>query len=214
MKAQSLSVAILIILFPLMAQSQFFNTGIRIGVNANKFNIINEGFLNGDPEIGFTGGVFMRFKTGCFSVQPEMLLSHKKGMFPYSMLNDGLDTFFHASFQNLDFPVIVNIHLGRHLRIGSGPVFSYGLGEKVSFTTTNSNYTIVINKDVFKEASYSWQFAGALELRHLFLEARYELGIDKLNYQIDLPGQSLSLNPSIYSRTWQFTVGYKLIARR
>ena len=84
----------------------------------------------------------------------------------------------------------------------------------MSFTTTNSDYFILIDKDVFKETSYAWQFAGALELRRWFIEARYELGIDKLNYQIDIPGQSLSINPSIYSRTWQFTLGYKFVTKK
>ena len=194
---------------PWFASSQFLNAGFRAGVNSNSFIVDGANFLPGDPEIGFAGGVFLRFKTGLFSVQPEMLFSHKTGMFQYSKINEGLDTFFRASLQHLDFPLIANLHVGNHLRIGTGPVFSYNIGQKVSFTSTNTNYSINVEKDIFKQAAYSWQFAGALELRRLILEARYELGIDKMNYDISLPDQQYTLNPVIHSRTWQFTLGYK-----
>lgn len=199
---------------PLFVSSQFLNAGFRAGVNSNTFIVDGANFLPGDPEIGFAGGIFLRFKPGFFSLQPEMLFSHKTGMFQYSTINEGLDTFFRASLQHLDFPLIANLHIGKHLRVGTGPVFSYNIGQKVSFTTTNTNYSINVEKDIFKQAAYSWQFAGAIELRRLILEARYELGIDKMNYDISIPDQQFSLNPVIHSRTWQFTLGYKLRSPR
>lgn len=207
---------ILLILFstPLILSGQVFNMGLKAGVNSNEFIISTDNYSPGEPSIGFAGGLFLRVKPGFFSIQPEVLFSHKTGLFSYSKVNEGLDTFFRASMQNVDFPIIANFHLGKHLRIGTGPVVSYNIGEKVSFTSTNADYTVVIDKDIFKKASYSWQFAGAFELRRLVFEARYELGIDKLNYEIDIPGEKFAINPVIHTRTWQFTLGYKFVTPR
>ncbi|MFO7722187.1 MAG: porin family protein [Bacteroidales bacterium] len=203
-----------ILLTPAMVQGQFFNAGFKLGVNTNQFITSSPNFQQSEPELGFAGGMFLRFKAGAFSLQPEMLLSHKSGLLPYSMVNSGIDTFFRASMQNLDFPIIANLHLGKHVRFGTGPVVSYEIREKVTFHTSNTNYAVVIEKDVFKSAAYSWQFAGALEFRRIFLEARYELGIDKLNYEINIPGEQITVDPLIHSRTWQFTLGYKFVTPR
>ncbi len=214
MKPLGHPILLFLMLSPCLLYGQVFNAGIRAGVNTNQYIIHSDGFQNSQPKAGFAGGMFLRLKAGCFSLQPELIFSHKSGLFPFSTLNDGIDTFFRASLQHLDIPVTVNFHLGKRLRIGTGPVVSYGIGEKVSFTTNSTNYAVLIEKDVFKKAAYSWQFAGALEFRRLFLDVRYELGIDKLNYEINLPGEKIILDPSIHARTWQFTLGYKFVTPR
>jgi hypothetical protein len=211
---KAIQLILAILLTPFCIKAQFFNAGFKLGVNTNQFITSAPNFQHSDPELGFAGGVFLRLKAGHFSLQPEMLFSHKSGLLPYSMVNNGMDTFFRASMQNLDFPIIANLHLGRHLRFGTGPVVSYEIHEKVTFHSSNTNYAVIVDKDVFKSAAYSWQFAGALEFRRIFLEARYELGIDKLNYEINIPGEQITVDPQIHSRTWQFTLGYKFVTPR
>ncbi len=201
------------LVFPLLASGQIFNAGFRAGLNTNQFITTTSGFQNSEPAIGFTGGMFFRLKGSRFSFQPEVLFSHKHGLIPYSKVGNNPDTLFRASLQHIDIPLIVNLHLGRFLRLGTGPVISYGIGEKVSVNNSTNQFTIVINKDVFKPTAYSWQFGAALEFRRLFFDVRYELGIDKLNYEIPIPGEKLVFSPVIHSRTWQFTIGYKFIKR-
>jgi hypothetical protein len=202
------------ILFPLCTFGQLLNAGFRGGVNTNRFITTSSGFQSSEPSIGLTGGVFVRVKVGRFSFQPEMLLSHKSGLIPYSLVGGNSDTLLRASLQQLDIPLVVNFHLGRFIRFGTGPVIGYGVGEKVTINTKGSNYTLVIDKGVFKPTSYSWQFGFALEFRRVFFDARYELGIDKLNYEIPIPGEPIVFNPVIHNRTWQFTIGYKFVKRR
>jgi hypothetical protein len=199
---------------PLTSVGQIFNAGFRGGVNTNQFLTSSPGFTTGEPSIGLAGGVWLRLKLKPFSFQPEAIFSHKTGLIPYSQVNGNTDTLIRASLQHIDIPLMINLHIFRFIRLGTGPVVSLGVGERVSLTSTGANYTILIDKGVFKPTAYSWQFAGALEFRRLFLEARYELGIDKLNYAFDLPGENISLDPVFHSRTWQFTLGYKFVKRR
>lgn len=193
------------------AEGQVFNAGIKAGFNSNRFVTNSTHFNSSDTKFGFAGGIFLRIKSGVFSFQPEATFSNRTGMIPYSSVQNGIDTFIYASMNNIDFPLIVNLHFGNVFRIGTGPVFSYNVAEKISYNTSNNKHNIAIEKDVFKASSYSWQFAAGLEIRRWVFDVRYEVGIDKLNYKIDIPGQSFSLEPELYNRTWQFTLGFKII---
>jgi len=207
-------ILMMVMVFPMCTFGQVLNAGFRGGLNTNRFITTTSGFGSSEPSIGLTGGVFLRVKGVRFSFQPEMLLSHKTGLIPFGMTAGNSDTLLRASLQQLDIPLIINLHLGRVVRFGTGPVIGYGLGEKVTLNTKGSNYTLVIDKGVFKPTSYSWQFGCALEFRRVFFDARYELGIDKLNYEIPMPGEPIVFDPVIHNRTWQFTIGYKFVKRK
>jgi len=203
---------ILMTILPQLSYAQMFNLGIKGGINSNMLITQSEDFTAGNAKIGFVGGLFFKVKSGMLSFQPEALFSHKQGLFTYSEVNnDGLDTFFHASFTNIDFPLLISVHPFKYFRIGTGPVVSYPFREKITYTTTQNNQSVTIEKDFFKNAAYSWQISAAVEAGRWVFEGRYEIGIDKLNYDIDLPGQSVTIDPQLKGRTWQFTVGYKFI---
>jgi hypothetical protein len=211
MKYKTLAFGVMMILLIQQSQAQIFNFGLKAGINSNTFITDKENFLQGDSKIGFAGGLFFNLRSGMFSLQPEALFSHKSGMFSYSTVDDGLDTFFHASFTNIDFPLLVSFQPIRFFRVGTGPVFSYPFKEKVTFTTSQDNHSVIVDKEFFKDAAYSWQFSAAVEIGRLVFEGRYEIGIDKLNYELDLPNQTISVDPDLKARTFQFTVGYKFI---
>lgn len=196
---------------PPLLHAQILNLGIKGGINSNMLITQAEDFTGGKAKIGFVGGLFFRVKSGMLSFQPEALFSHKQGMFTYSEVNDGMDTFFHASFTNIDFPLLISVYPLKYFRFGTGPVVSYPFREKITYTTTQNNQSVTIEKDFFKNAAYSWQLSAAIELGRWVVEGRFEIGIDKLNYDIDLPGQSVTIDPQLKGRTWQFTVGYKFI---
>lgn len=214
MKYKILLLSILLAILTFSSHAQIFNIGLKAGINSNTFITDEEDFLQGDSKIGLAGGLFFRIGSGMFSFQPEVLFSHKSGMITFSAIDDGLDTFIHASLTNIDFPLLVNFHPFRFARIGTGPVVSYPFREKVTFTTSQNSQSVTIDNTIFKEAAYSWIFCAALELGRFVIDARYELGIDKMNYEISLPNQSISIDPSIHSRTWQLTLGYKFIKPR
>lgn len=211
MKPQRAIAIILFITMPILAQGQMFNVGLRAGINSNRFITDGDDFKDGDTKIGFVGGLFVRVKAGMFWFQPEAIFSHKSGMFSYSSVNDGVDTFINASLTNIDIPIVAGLQFGKWLRIGTGPVVSYPFKEKVTFHSSATSSSITLDKSVFKEAAFSWQFCAALEVNRLVFDVRYEIGIDKMNYGIDLPNQAASVDPVIRSLTWQFTVGYKFV---
>lgn len=207
-----ITVVILLAGIPQLLQGQMLNLGIKGGINSNMLITQSEDFTGGKAKIGFAGGLFFRVKSGMLSFQPEAIFSHKQGLFSYSEVNnDGLDTFFQASFTNIDFPLLISVHPLKYFRVGTGPVVSYPFREKITYTTTQNNQSVTIEKDFFKNAAYSWQLSAAVEIGRWVVEGRYEIGIDKLNYDIDLPGQSVTIDPQLKGRNWQFTVGYKFI---
>lgn len=216
MKKQTLTAGLillftLLILNPCKTEAQMFNAGIKLGLNSNNFVTNGAHFDTGSSRIGIAGGLFIRLQGDFFWAQSGAMLSHKSGMFSYSMLNDGIDTMFRASLTNVDVPIIAGIRLTDWFRIGTGPVLSYPLKEKVTYQSTANNVQISLDKSMFKEAVYSWQFCAAIDIGRLVFDLRYELGIDKMNYSIDLPNQQASLDPEINSRTWQLTIGYKFV---
>jgi hypothetical protein len=211
MNLQRTIAIIMLTTMPILVQGQMFNAGIRAGINSNRFITDGDDFKDGDTKIGLVGGLFVRLKTGMFWFQPEAIFSHKSGMFSYSSVNDGVDTFINASLTNIDIPIVAGLQFGKWLRIGTGPVVSYPFKEKVTFHSTTNTSSITIEKSFFKNAAFSWQFSAALEVSRLVFDVRYEIGIDKMNYGIDLPNQAASVDPVIRSLTWQFSVGYKFV---
>jgi hypothetical protein len=196
---------------PQNSYAQMFNAGIKLGLNSNSFVTNGAHFDTGSSKIGFAGGLFIRLQGNFFWAQTGAMLSHKSGMFSYSVLDDGIDTLFKASLTNVDIPIIAGIRLTDWFRIGTGPVLSYPLKEKVTYQSSANNIQISVDKTMFKEAVYSWQVCAAIDIGRLVFDLRYELGIDKMNYSIDLPNQQASVDPEINSRTWQFTIGYKFV---
>ncbi len=204
-------VVLLLTFAPLLSNGQPFNLGIRAGMNSNMLITSSEYFKSGDSRFGFAGGLFFKIQSKHLWFQPELICSHKSGLFSFSILNDNVDTFIYASLTNFDIPLLFGIQFGNTIKLGTGPVLTYPLREKVSFNSTVSHHNINIDKTIFKKATYSWQFKIAFEYKRYLFDVRYELGIEKLNQKIDLPNQSASLDPVIHSRTWQFTVGYFFI---
>lgn len=202
---------IIALIIPLFVSGQKFNLGIRGGLNSNMFITSSNYFKSGNSKIGFAGGLFFKVHTNHLWFQPEIILSQKSGMFSFSILNDDIDTFIHASLTNIDIPLLVGIQFGNTIKLGTGPVLTYPLIEKVSFNSTTSHHQIEIDKTMFKKATYGWQFKIAFERNRYLFDIRYELGIEKVNQKIDLPNQTASFNPVIHSRTWQFTIGYLFI---
>jgi hypothetical protein len=108
-------------------------------------------------------------------------------------------------------PVLFNIHFGKKLRIGTGPVFSQVASEAIQYQNTGQEYLLSIDKKAFKEVAYSWQFALGYELKRFVFDVRYEYSVEKINYSLDIPSSNISLNPDLRNELWQFTVGFKFV---
>ena len=65
---------------------------------------------------------------------------------------------------------------------------SFILDENQSFTQATGN----VFNGRFKNQAFAWQFGAALDIKKLSIDARYELGLSKLNKD-GYPGTKLNL---------------------
>ncbi|MDQ1141964.1 porin family protein [Pedobacter agri] len=195
MKFLSLTAALLMVCFFASAQVlpsvQF---GLKAGANFSKFD--SENTFASDNRAGFYGGVWARIGAAGIHFQPELYISGKKA----DLISEATGEVNKVSFTSLDVPLLVGTKFGAAgigVRLNTGPMFSLILDENQSFGQAAGN----VFRANFKNQAIAWQFGAGVDLKKLSVEARYELGLSKLN-KAGYPGTKLNL----------FTVGlgYKL----
>lgn len=186
MKFLSLTIAGLFACFFASAQVlPSFQFGVKAGANFSKFD--SENTFNSDNRAGFYGGIWARIGAGGLHFQPELYISGKKT----NLVNEADGQVNKVSFTSLDVPLLVGTKIGAlgvGVRLNTGPVVSLILDEKQSFNQAASN---VFRAD-FKNQAIAWQFGAGLDIKKLSVDARYELGLSKLN-KAGYPGTKLNL---------------------
>ncbi|WP_443944146.1 porin family protein [Pedobacter sp. AW1-32] len=186
MKIFSLTVALLIT--GLFAHAQLlptFQMGVKAGANFSKFD--SENTFSSDNRAGFYGGLWARIGGAGIHFQPELYISGKKT----NLVSDATGEVNKVSFTSLDVPLLVGTKFGAAgvgLRLNTGPMISFILDENQSFNQAAGN---VFRAD-FKNQAIAWQFGAGLDLQRLSVDARYELGLSKIN-KAGYPGTKLSL---------------------
>lgn len=186
MKYLSLTVAFLLV--GLFASAQIlpsFQLGVKAGANFSKFD--SENTFNSNNRTGFYGGLWARVGAAGVYFQPELYISGKKA----DLVSDATGEVNKVRFTSLDVPLLVGTKFGAAgvgLRLNTGPMFSLILDENQSFGQAAGN---VFRAD-FKNQALAWQFGAGLDLKKLSFDARYELGLSKIN-KSGYPGTKLNL---------------------
>ncbi|WP_412467727.1 porin family protein [Pedobacter sp. KLB.chiD] len=186
MKFLSLTIAFL--LGGLFASAQVlpsFQLGVKAGANFSKFD--SENTFNSNNRTGFYGGLWARVGAAGVYFQPELYLSGKKT----ELVSESTGEVNKVRFTSLDVPLLVGTKFGAAgvgLRLNTGPMFSLILDENQSFSQAAGN---VFRAD-FKNQALAWQFGAGLDLKKLSFDARYELGLSKIN-KSGYPGTKLNL---------------------
>ena len=185
MKFLSLTVAFLLVgLFASAQVLPSFQLGIKAGANFSKFD--SENTFNSVNRAGFYGGLWARVGAAGIYFQPELYVSGKK-----TNLVSNSGEVNKVTFTSLDVPLLVGTKFGAAgvgLRLNTGPMFSLILDENQSFSQAAGS----VFKADFKNQAVAWQFGAGLDLKKLSLDARYELGLSKIN-KSGYPGTKLNL---------------------
>jgi len=186
MKFLSLTAALLMVCFFASAQVlpsvQF---GLKAGANFSKFD--SENTFASDNRAGFYGGVWARIGAAGIHFQPELYISGKKA----DLISEATGEVNKVSFTSLDVPLLVGTKFGAAgigVRLNTGPMFSLILDENQSFGQAAGN----VFRANFKNQAIAWQFGAGVDLKKLSVEARYELGLSKLN-KAGYPGTKLNM---------------------
>ncbi|WP_025144566.1 porin family protein [Pedobacter jeongneungensis] len=186
MKFLSLTVAFL--LAGLFASAQVlpsFQLGIKAGANFSKFDSDNT--FSSENRAGFYGGLWARVGAAGVYFQPELYVSGKKA----NLVSDATGEVNKVRFTSLDVPLLVGTKFGAAgigVRLNTGPMFSLILDENQSFSQAAGS---VFRAD-FKNQALAWQFGAGLDIKKLSFDARYELGLSKIN-KSGYPGTKLNL---------------------
>jgi len=185
MKFLSLTVAFLLVgLFASAQVLPSFQLGIKAGANFSKFD--SENTFNSENRAGFYGGLWARLGAAGIYFQPELYVSGKK-----TSLVSNTGEVNKVTFTSLDVPLLVGTKFGAAgvgLRLNTGPMFSLILDENQSFSQAAGS----VFKADFKNQAVAWQFGAGLDLKKLSFDARYELGLSKIN-KAGYPGTKLNL---------------------
>jgi hypothetical protein len=185
MKFLSLTVAFLLVgLFASAQVLPSFQLGIKAGANFSKFD--SENTFNSENRAGFYGGLWARVGAAGIYFQPELYVSGKK-----TNLVSNSGEVNKVTFTSLDVPLLVGTKFGAAgvgLRLNTGPMFSLILDENQSFSQAAGS----VFKADFKNQAVAWQFGAGLDLKKLSFDARYELGLSKIN-KSGYPGTKLNL---------------------
>ncbi|RZK19463.1 MAG: PorT family protein [Pedobacter sp.] len=186
MKFLSFTAALLMVCFFASAQVlpsvQF---GLKAGANFSKFD--SENTFDSDNRAGFYGGVWARFGAAGIHFQPELYISGKKA----DLISEATGEVNKVRFTSLDVPLLVGTKFGAAgigVRLNTGPMFSLILDENQSFGQAAGN----VFRANFKNQAIAWQFGAGVDLKKLSVEARYELGLSKIN-KAGYPGTKLNL---------------------
>ncbi|WP_131535851.1 porin family protein [Pedobacter nototheniae] len=161
-----------------------FQLGVKAGANFSKFD--TENTFSSDNRTGFYGGLWARVGAAGVYFQPELYVSGKK-----TNLVDASGQVNSVRFTSLDVPLLIGTKFGAAgigLRLNTGPMFSLILDDKQSFSQAAGN----VFKADFKDQAVSWQFGAGLDIKKLSFDARYELGLSKVN-KSGYPGTKLNL---------------------
>lgn len=151
-----------------------FQLGIKAGANFSKFD--TENTFSSDNRTGFYGGLWARVGAAGVYFQPELYVSGKKT----NLISDATGAVNQVRFTSLDVPLLIGTKFGAAgvgLRLNTGPMFSLILDENQSLGQATGN----VFQGNFKDQAFAWQFGAGLDIKKFSVDARYELGLSKLN---------------------------------
>ena len=168
MKKLIFAAAFLFLVSVAFAQGDFFDLGIKAGINSSKIstdlNQYNEETIN-----NYNFGAFARLNIGRIYVQPEAYYSSKGGEVIEKV---NLSTINKFDLKALDVPVLAGLKIinkeALNLRIMGGPVFSYITDKEIR---GDGN---IFDKENIKDSYMGWQLGAGIDFLMLTFDVRME----------------------------------------
>ena len=194
---------------PLFTNAQF-SVGLKGGVDINKFVSSKQQFHTEAIKLGVTGGLFFRIQNKSFFVQPELDYSHRNGNYSYTNMPSNHDTVFTNKIGYIDIVVIAGLRIGKHFRIGTGPVLGLLNSDNVHYNVQSNGASISVDNTNFNKVNFCWQAGICIDVAHFCFDIRYEYGVSRVVNSFNLPNSNITLSPEARNSLWQYTVGIRI----
>ncbi|MFN3444669.1 MAG: porin family protein [Bacteroidia bacterium] len=193
---------LLVIFFAAKVQAQSIEAGVKAGINVSSLSKApNLGDANSTT--GFVFGGFVRTSAAGFFIQPEILLTQRRGVFT----DDSTKLTVTNTLTYLDVPVLFGYKLAV-FRFSAGPNFQFlmGANQDAPDILKDPNFS----KDNFNAASVGIQVGVGVNLGKINLDARYDGSIGDLGKTITTAsGKQVSY--STRANMFQLTIGYRIL---
>ncbi|MFD0701261.1 porin family protein [Myroides pelagicus] len=194
-------VAILALGFTANAQTPDVKFGAKTGLNVSNLSGAEDASSRTSFHVGAVAEIFFTEK---FSVQPEVLYSAQGYKVSDNVLHNGAPVEIKetARMDYINIPVMAKYYLVNGLNVQVGPQFGFLATAKTKVNESNgANIPEVDFKDNVKSFDFGINFGAGYELpMGVFFDARYNLGITKVNKEGD---------KSLRNGVFQLSVGYK-----
>ncbi|MFD1256385.1 porin family protein [Mucilaginibacter terrae] len=192
MKKYILSIALLVVAIT-GAKAQA-TLGIKGGINFSKINTDN---VKESSVTGYQAGLFARVGNAWY-LQPELYLGSSGGKFEGSSNGNTTSANGKVTFTTLNVPVLLGRKLASfgsiNVRAMAGPIYSYNLSSKKSFTAVAADF------GEYKNSTLGFQAGAGVDIGNITTDLRYEGGLTKLNEKY---GQRANL--------WALSIGFKIL---
>lgn len=176
---KKLIIASLLMLTVIGANAQKINFGPRVALISTTLDLKDPiaGITEGDAQIGYQFGVFLRAKLLGLYIQPELLFTNSESIL--DVVGSGEAKF---EFNKIDVPVMVGYKLGP-LRLQVGPSFSF----LTSAEGTDPLSGLVEDiKDDYNSATIGYQAGIGVDILKFVIDVKYEGSLSK--FADSIPG--------------------------
>lgn len=200
MKRTFLVVALFaLITFSANAQASF-RLGIKGGLNFANFDASSVGQTY-DSRTGYHVGAFATVKLTKFAIQPEFIYSVQGSeLSDITLSPNGIK----QDFSYLNIPVLLKLYLALGLNLQIGPQFGFLMNAKSEGDIVEQFIGANDLKDAYKGSDVSLALGAGWDMPFgLTIDARYNLGLSKINDNVVIPESK--------NQVFQVSLGYRLI---
>ena len=167
-------------LFGFTASAQTFDLGLKAGVNLAK---LNSDFATEENRLGYQVGAFARIGSNSLYLQPELYFGSKGNKFVRVVQDNStaVSAEGEVTFTTLDIPLLIGKKFGGdklNFRLNAGPVVSFNLDEKSSFSAAFDQATDFKN---YKDQTFGLQLGGGVDITNVTVDLRYETGLTNIS---------------------------------
>jgi hypothetical protein len=199
---KKIAAILFVILFVHKAKAQPIVAGVKAGINLSKLSKAPH-LGDANSTTGFVVGGFMRASAAGFFIQPEILLTQRRGVFT----DDSTRLTVTNTLTYLDVPILFGFKLAV-FRFSAGPNFHFlmGANQDAPALLKDPNFS----KDNFNAATIGLQAGVGVSLGKISLDARYDASIGDLGKTITTAAGTQT-NYSTRANMFQLTLGYRIL---
>lgn len=198
MKRALLSIVIIFLASATFAQ---FTVGPKVGLTMSKLKTNFEDVVE-ETKTGYQFGAFVRFGKKIY-VQPEVMFATKGGI----IKDDGLTAKATVDLKTVQIPLLVGYTLMNmkvvNIRLMTGPAISFVTNKEVTLSANNLEEAVTGNN--IKDAIWTWQLGGGVDVFMFTLDVRYEWGLNNIWDAQD--GETTDMKQNL----WNISLGWKIL---